>query len=170
MNENARSGCSGPCSCDDVWCYAQCLARASGPVKAKWVYTNVNFTFVRLTGQGETDNPAAVVVNRVSILETDPTQFPRSPPLTSLGRIGRFRDRRPCSCICSCMLIRMQTTSVRIDKVTHQELSRIASELGTTMGETVALVVRHFRQDRIGAELAAPMTPDEVAWLNADLG
>ncbi len=38
------------------------------------------------------------------------------------------------------------------------------------MGETVALVVRHFRQDRIGEELEAPLTPDEVEWLNADLG
>ena len=38
------------------------------------------------------------------------------------------------------------------------------------MGETVALVVRQFRQDRIGEELAAPLDPDEVAWLNADLG
>ncbi len=38
------------------------------------------------------------------------------------------------------------------------------------MGETVALVVRHFRQDRISEELETPLTPDEVEWLNADLG
>lgn len=38
------------------------------------------------------------------------------------------------------------------------------------MEETVALVVRHFLQDRISKELQAPPTPDEVAWLGADLG
>ena len=38
------------------------------------------------------------------------------------------------------------------------------------MGQTVALVVRHFCQGRIGEELQAPLTPDEVAWLRADLG
>ena len=38
------------------------------------------------------------------------------------------------------------------------------------MGETVALVVRHFRQDRIGEELETPLTPDETAWLGDDLG
>ena len=64
----------------------------------------------------------------------------------------------------------MPSTTIRLDRATHQELSRIAREFGTTMGETVALVVRHFRQDRIGEELEAPLTPDEVEWLNADLG
>ena len=68
------------------------------------------------------------------------------------------------------MLTRMQSTSIRLDRATHQELSRIASEFGTTMGETVALVVRHFRQDRIDEKLEAPLTPDEVEWLDADLG
>ncbi len=68
------------------------------------------------------------------------------------------------------MLTCMQGMSVRLDKATHQQLSRIASEFGTTMGETVALVVRHFRQDRIGEELETQPTPDEVEWLDADLG
>jgi len=68
------------------------------------------------------------------------------------------------------MLSGMQGRSVRLDRATHQELSRIASEFGTTMGETVALVVRHFRQDRIGDELETPLTPDEAEWLDADLG
>ena len=64
----------------------------------------------------------------------------------------------------------MQSTSVRVDKATHRELSRLASELGATLGETVALAVRRLRQDRIGEELAAPLTLDEVTWLDADLG
>lgn len=64
----------------------------------------------------------------------------------------------------------MQATTLRIDRDTHREVSRLAAELGMTLGETVALVVRRYRQDRIGEELNAPPTPDETAWLNADLG
>ena len=69
-----------------------------------------------------------------------------------------------------CILIRMQSTSVRIDQATHQELKRLASELGSTVGETVALAVRRLRQDRIGLELKASLTGDEADWLDADLG
>ncbi len=68
------------------------------------------------------------------------------------------------------MLICMQSTSVRIDRATHQELKRLANELGATVGETVALAVRRLRQDRIGEELTAVQTKDELNWLDADLG
>jgi len=68
------------------------------------------------------------------------------------------------------MLICMQSTSVRIDQATHKELKRLANELGTTVGETVALAVRGLRQDRIGEELTAVLTKDEIDWLDADLG
>ena len=64
----------------------------------------------------------------------------------------------------------MQSTSVRIDKATHLELKNLARELGSTVGETVALAVRRLRQDRMGSELTVPLTDDEVAWLDADLG
>jgi hypothetical protein len=64
----------------------------------------------------------------------------------------------------------MQSTSVRIDQATHQELKRLASELGSTVGETVALAVRRLRQDRIGLELKASLTGAEADWLDADLG
>jgi hypothetical protein len=64
----------------------------------------------------------------------------------------------------------MQSTSVRIDQATHQELKRLASELGSTVGETVALAVRRLRQDRIGVDLKASLTGAEVDWLDADLG
>ena len=68
------------------------------------------------------------------------------------------------------MLFCMQSTSVRIDRATHEELKALASELGSTVGETVALAVRRLRQDRIGAELKVPLTDDEFGWLDADLG
>ena len=64
----------------------------------------------------------------------------------------------------------MQTTSVRIDIVTHTELKRLARELGRTVGDTVALAVRHLRQERIGTELRAVLRTDESEWLDADLG
>ena len=70
----------------------------------------------------------------------------------------------------SCMLIRMQSTSVRIDGETHQELKRLAEELGTTVGGTVLLAVRALRQDRIGKQLVQPLLADESAWLDAELG
>ena len=69
-----------------------------------------------------------------------------------------------------CMLIYMQSTSVRIDQATHQELKRLAGELGTSVGETVALAVRRLRQDRLGEELRAALNRDEIDWLDAELG
>jgi len=72
--------------------------------------------------------------------------------------------------LAECMLICMQSTSVRIDAVTHEELKRLAAELHTTVGNTVSLAVRALRQDRVGAELAAPLRQDEASWLDAQLG
>jgi hypothetical protein len=68
------------------------------------------------------------------------------------------------------MLSCMHSTSVRIDAATHEELKRLATELGTTVGNTVTLAVRSLRQDRMGHELAAPLGDDEAAWLDAELG
>ncbi|HZJ48594.1 MAG TPA: hypothetical protein VFD97_06125 [Acidimicrobiia bacterium] len=64
----------------------------------------------------------------------------------------------------------MQSTSVRIDVTTHQELKRLAAELGESVGGTVALAVRRLRQDRIGEELARGLPPDDETWLDADFG
>jgi len=68
------------------------------------------------------------------------------------------------------MLDCMHSTSVRIDAATHEELKRLASDLGTTVGETVALAVRRLRQEQIGKELSASLTTEEAGWLDADLG
>ena len=64
----------------------------------------------------------------------------------------------------------MRTTSVRIDQSTHQEIKRLAAELGTSVGETVALAVKRLRQDQIGEDLRAELTPEELGWLDAELG
>jgi hypothetical protein len=68
------------------------------------------------------------------------------------------------------MLISMQDTSIRIDRATHAEIKRLASELGHTVGETVALAVRRLRQELIGVELGRPLTDSESEWLDAELG
>ena len=68
------------------------------------------------------------------------------------------------------MLICMQSTSVRIDTATHEELKRLAAQLHTTVGNTVSLAVRALRQDVVGAELTMPLREDEASWLDADLG
>ena len=67
------------------------------------------------------------------------------------------------------MLFCMQSTSVRIDAATHEELKRLATQLHTTVGNTVSLAVRALRQDLVGAELKTPLR-DDVSWLDAELG
>ena len=68
------------------------------------------------------------------------------------------------------MLICMQSTSVRIDTATHDDLKRLAAEFDTTVGNTVTLAVRALRQDHIGRQLHTQLVSDEDAWLDADLG
>jgi antitoxin component of RelBE/YafQ-DinJ toxin-antitoxin module len=68
------------------------------------------------------------------------------------------------------MLNRMPSTSVRVDRETHDELKKLARELGTTVGEAVAIAARRLRQERIGKDLKVPLTEDETSWLDADLG
>ena len=68
------------------------------------------------------------------------------------------------------MLKRMPSTSVRVDRETHEELKKLARELGTTVGEAVAIAARRLRQQRIGRDLKTPLTEAETSWLDADLG
>ena len=68
------------------------------------------------------------------------------------------------------MLKSMQSTSVRIDLVTHDRLKRLSSKLDVTVGETVALAVLGLLQEQMGKELSAPLTAEEIEWLDADLG
>ena len=75
---------------------------------------------------------------------------------------------RPCMRIC--MLVCMGSTSVRIDTATHQELKRLAADLGSSVGDTVALAVRRLRQDQIGQQLTSELSDEEIGWLDADLG
>jgi hypothetical protein len=62
------------------------------------------------------------------------------------------------------------TTTVRIDRPTHDALKRLAHERGATVTETVAAAVRLLRQDQMGAELAQPLGDREVEWLDVPIG
>lgn len=62
------------------------------------------------------------------------------------------------------------TTTIRISRSTHDQLRRLANDRQQTVAETVARAVRLLRQDEMGRELAAPLTDEEVAWLDADAG
>jgi len=64
----------------------------------------------------------------------------------------------------------MQSTSVRVDVETHNEIKRLAEDLGVTVGQTVALAVRRLHQDQVGRQLAQPLRTDEIDWLDAHLG
>lgn len=68
------------------------------------------------------------------------------------------------------MLNRMSGTSVRVDRETHNELKKLARDLGTTVGEAVAIATRRLRQQRMGQDLKTPLSEDETSWLDADLG
>lgn len=63
-----------------------------------------------------------------------------------------------------------ETTTVRIDRSTHETLKRLAQERGTTVTETVARAVRLLRQEQMGSQLAGAVDPSESEWLDADLG
>lgn len=62
------------------------------------------------------------------------------------------------------------TTTIRVDRATHEELKRLAAHRHSTVTETVARAVRLLRQDEIGQELGEALTDDEIAWLDDDLG
>lgn len=64
----------------------------------------------------------------------------------------------------------MQSTSVRIGVETHRELKALAEQLGRSVGDTVALAVRGLRQQQLGRELSEPLSAEEQAWLDAELG
>jgi predicted DNA-binding ribbon-helix-helix protein len=62
------------------------------------------------------------------------------------------------------------TTTVRVDRATHDELKRLARHRNATVAETVARAVRLLRQEQMGQELATPVADEELDWLNADAG
>ncbi len=68
------------------------------------------------------------------------------------------------------MLTYMQSTSVRIDIATHDEIKRLAESLGTTVGHNVTRAVKSLAQEHVGVQLATQLTAGESARLDAELG
>lgn len=62
------------------------------------------------------------------------------------------------------------TTTVRIDRATHEEVRRLAQQRDITVAEAVARGVRLLRQEQMGQQLTEPLTDAEREWLDADLG
>lgn len=62
------------------------------------------------------------------------------------------------------------TTTIRINRSTHDEVLRLAKERHQTVADTVSRAIRLLHQDDIGRDLAAPLTDEESAWLDADAG
>ncbi len=60
-----------------------------------------------------------------------------------------------------------ETTTIRVDKTTRDELKRIARANHWSVAETVTRGTRLLRQESIGLDLAAPLSDEEVAWLDA---
>ncbi|MEO7784360.1 MAG: hypothetical protein ABIR97_07300 [Terracoccus sp.] len=49
-------------------------------------------------------------------------------------------------------------------------MTRLAAERHETIDETVSKAIRALRQDAVARDLAAELTEDETAWLDADAG
>jgi predicted transcriptional regulator len=62
------------------------------------------------------------------------------------------------------------TTTIRIDRATHEELKRLARDRRSTVSDTVARAVRVLRQEQMGYDLSAPLEGSDTDWLDADLG
>lgn len=63
-----------------------------------------------------------------------------------------------------------ETTTIRVSRDTHARLSRLALERHETIDETVNRALRALRQEAMGRDLAADLTTDETAWLDAHAG
>ena len=63
-----------------------------------------------------------------------------------------------------------ETTTIRISRVTHAQVTRLAAERHETIDETVSKAIRTLRQDAMARDLVAELTEDETAWLDADAG
>lgn len=63
-----------------------------------------------------------------------------------------------------------ETTTIRISRDTHERVKRLAAERHETIDETVSRAIRALRQDAMARDLAADLSGDETAWLDADAG
>lgn len=60
-----------------------------------------------------------------------------------------------------------ETTTIRVDRATNEQLKRLAQGRQATVAETVARAVQLLRQEQMGDELSAPLSDEEAEWLDA---
>lgn len=80
---------------------------------------------------------------------------------------------QPCRRFClhvDKMTAMAKTTTIRISRETHERVTRLAAERHETIDETVSRAIRALRQDAMARDLAAALTDEETAWLDADAG
>jgi len=63
-----------------------------------------------------------------------------------------------------------ETTTVRVTRTTHAQISRLAAERHETIDETVSRAIRALRQDAMARDLSAELNDEERSWLDADAG
>lgn len=63
-----------------------------------------------------------------------------------------------------------KTTTIRIGRDTHARVTRLAAERHETIDETVSKAIRALRQDAMARDLAADLSDEESAWLDAHAG
>ncbi len=63
-----------------------------------------------------------------------------------------------------------ETTTIRISRDTHAQVTRLAAERHETIDETVSQAIRALRQDAMAADLATTLTDEETLWLDAHAG
>jgi len=63
-----------------------------------------------------------------------------------------------------------KTTTIRISRDTHAQVTRLAAERDETIDQTVSRAIRALRQDAMARDLAADLADDETEWLDADAG
>ncbi len=63
-----------------------------------------------------------------------------------------------------------ETTTIRISRDTHAQVTRLAAERHETIDETVRRALRALRQDTMIQDLRAELTDEESIWLDADAG
>jgi predicted transcriptional regulator len=59
---------------------------------------------------------------------------------------------------------------VEVDDRTKGLIDRLAASLGQSPSEVVARAVSNMWQEKAGEDLSAPLTEEEIEWLDADLG
>ena len=61
-----------------------------------------------------------------------------------------------------------ETTTIRISRSTHAQVTRLAAARHETIDATVRNALRALRQDAMARDLATPLTDEEAEWLDAD--